>query len=153
MASRFRNYIRNEHTLTTWTRAYQEVWEIMERLYRNNEYLLSKYGRSKQQQRQELLDNLGIHISRERENRIRGGYVKNISVYTLSFIAFYWSISLGELISRDYWAEQEMRIREGGFDGQVVKDTWRVHSKWERKAKAIPDVDVTRRMDEVRKAG
>ena len=142
MASRYRDYLRNDYTLPTWRKAYQEVFDVCEQVYRNNEYLLRKNNITKYQQRKEWMDIWGLQISPFRESRIRNGRIKNVSIYTLEFVALYWGVRLSELISRDYYGEQAMRIVNGEQGNEpIVSDSrsFRRQSLAQRKAKAKPD--------------
>lgn len=74
-----------------------------EQVYKNNEYLLRFYKRTKTAQRKELREH-GIIVTTNAETNIRKGRYPPTIRY-LNYFAWYWSIPLWDMMMRDYETE------------------------------------------------
>lgn len=74
--------------------------ELIQRLFRNNRYLLHKYGFTLQYQIDDL-KRQGVIISRSGISRYSRGVYKTCQLGYLQIFATYWSIPLFQMISWD----------------------------------------------------
>lgn len=104
------NLIRNGGSLDLMYSTLEVLHEknkiIMDRVLKNNDYLLSVSNKSRRQQTRDLFKmGLVIYESALRAPQYRRNRFKQPTITTIQILSWYWNISFGDFCQRDFEAD------------------------------------------------